>query len=465
MEIKNSAAIKRMAPDSLKQLQRFWQADTGNIEFRGGHGDFSGDLTNAKHQLIKDHDRLSVEVEENKGDPINPMRNAVIRDLKEYAERLGEVLKVEAISNPLPPDTREYERDDFGNPMRPKGGKNQPDNITTLRTGELMEDWCRRHAPGQDTGDLTLGQLTRAWMIGEYTEATQRAMVSNGSGGVLIPTVLSAQVIDLARNKSRVIQAGAQTLPMTSNNLTVPRQLTDPVAKWRPELGHINRTGIEFEPLVLQACSLGALVAVSNELIEDAVGLDSFMTRTLSDVMALGIDQCALTGTGALNNGKRIEPVGVMETEGVLRHTGALNSYRVFSEAVTKLEAMNLTPGALLWSPIDAGIVDALVDSNGQPLQPPPSWATYQHLTTNQLLQNCAVLGDWSYLAVAVRHNISLEISDTASVPAQEKHPAIDAFSQNARIIRVLWRGDVGVMKPDAFCRLAFTEPASEMVA
>jgi hypothetical protein len=42
-----------------------------------------------------------------------------------------------------------------------------------------------------------------------------------------VPAPLSARVIDLARNQTRVFQAGAVTVPMTSQTLAGERYLAD----------------------------------------------------------------------------------------------------------------------------------------------------------------------------------------------------------------------------------------------
>jgi len=50
-----------------------------------------------------------------------------------------------------------------------------------------------------------------------------RGMATVGAGGALVPSPLSARVIDLARNATRVFQAGAITVPMSSQTLAMAR--------------------------------------------------------------------------------------------------------------------------------------------------------------------------------------------------------------------------------------------------
>ena len=54
---------------------------------------------------------------------------------------------------------------------------------------------------------------------------------SGGAGGWFVSPQLSpAYVIDLARNKSCVLLAGGWTLPMTTEEMTLVKILTDPTA-------------------------------------------------------------------------------------------------------------------------------------------------------------------------------------------------------------------------------------------
>ena len=68
-------------------------------------------------------------------------------------------------------------------------------------------------------------------------EAERRVMgdLTGAHGGFLMPDPISANVIDLARNASVVIRAGAITIPMTTKTLRLARVVTDPTPTWRQE--------------------------------------------------------------------------------------------------------------------------------------------------------------------------------------------------------------------------------------
>ena len=476
MMIKNESIMERYAPDSLAELRKYYRYGKGIVEFR--QSDFGTSVEDAeklKTSLeLLDHDRTELEkdLKNNPDDPMNSARQSLIRELEEYCERLKNLTSPENVCiNPLPKETRVYEKDCFGNPSIPKlpGGQSMIED-DPLSKEQRMEDWYKQFKGKQAQPDVSVGVCVRAWITGEHTEQTRSAMSTTGTGGILIPSILSSRIIDMARNRARVIQAGALTWPMESKTLTVPRQTGDPSAGWRPELGQIKRTSASFEPVILKACSMGALITLSSELLEDAVGLDAFLNRTLSAVMAEGIDQAALSGKGEVDpeSEERIEPVGVLNTNNVqeILLNAELKEYKPFSSAITKVRQVNGEPSGLMMAPVNFGILDALTASDGQPLMPPPSWSQVSHYDTNQLDEQTAIIGDWSQLAIGIRHNVRLEYATAGSIPSEGIHEELNLFSQNALAIRVLWRGDVAVQRPDHFVKITGinAEPEPDLV-
>jgi HK97 family phage major capsid protein len=89
-----------------------------------------------------------------------------------------------------------------------------------LTREQSVYDWCQ--ARGMfDGADQELsfdrylrGLATARWDGAEHERALAEATV--GAGGALVPSPLSSRVIDLARNATRVFQAGAVTVPMTA---------------------------------------------------------------------------------------------------------------------------------------------------------------------------------------------------------------------------------------------------------
>jgi HK97 family phage major capsid protein len=114
-----------------------------------------------------------------------------------------------------------------------------------------------------------------------------------GTGGAMLPMPLSAQVIDRARNTAAVFRAGARTVPMEGQTLTLPRWVADPTAVWHTENAVISSSDPTLEAVQLKAQTLTGLVTLSRELLEDT-NVDAELVRIFAEVFALKLDQAAL---------------------------------------------------------------------------------------------------------------------------------------------------------------------------
>ena len=80
-----------------------------------------------------------------------------------------------------------------------------------------------------------LGAVIKGLVTGQWESPELKNMVTTTSSGVLIPSVLSAQVIDLARNLSLFTAAGVPVVPMKSNNMTISRIKSYPTFAFKAE--------------------------------------------------------------------------------------------------------------------------------------------------------------------------------------------------------------------------------------
>src|SRR5262249_34427994 len=117
-------------------------------------------------------------------------------------------------------------------------------------------------------------------------------------GGFFVPDTLSANVIDLARNQMVLAQAGAITVPMTTQNLTMVRVVADPTASWRGEGGTITESAATFGAIMVVPGSLAALCRVNAELMDDAPNFAATLDGMLAAALAVKFDYLGLYGSG-----------------------------------------------------------------------------------------------------------------------------------------------------------------------
>jgi len=97
-----------------------------------------------------------------------------------------------------------------------------------LTREQSVSDWLQARGAFDGYADEPLslqrylrGMATGHWDGADHERALAEATV--GAGGALVPSPLSARVIDLAGNATRVFQAGAITVPMSSQTLAMAR--------------------------------------------------------------------------------------------------------------------------------------------------------------------------------------------------------------------------------------------------
>lgn len=198
-----------------------------------------------------------------------------IADFKE-----AEALKrsIEAPLNPLPPETREYELDDFGNPLNPKAPKAQRED----RDQQYFDTFMRLIRSDQP-GMIDLSQEERKVMKEHFiTEKREQGTTPNSAGGYLIPTLLQNRIIEVMKAYGGI--RSVATILNTSAGETFQYPTNDDTeneGELVAEHTQVDETEFEFGQKDLGAYKYSSkIVRVSIELLQDsAFALDSFIAR------------------------------------------------------------------------------------------------------------------------------------------------------------------------------------------
>ena len=119
-----------------------------------------------------------------------------------------------------------------------------------LTREQSIEDWARTRGLIPDDQQLSFDRYLRGMATGNWDGAEHERALSEGTltaGGHLVPTPLSARVIDLARNQTRVFQAGAITVPMTAQTLKLARLTGEGSPAWKTENAAITDADMTFD--------------------------------------------------------------------------------------------------------------------------------------------------------------------------------------------------------------------------
>ena len=324
---------------------------------------------------------------------------------------------------------------------------------------EAEEERLREDGRPLDLGLFIRGCVTKNW---KGAEAERRTLSASDltAGGILVPTALATTTIDKARNKARLLTAGARTIPMDTSTLTLAKVSGDPSLSWRAENELIALTDMEFGGITLSVKSVGCIVPVSRELLEDAPNISALLNNALVQGLALELDRCGLRGQGPG------EPMGIVNQDGVQAIAGVgVISYDDFSNAVQKVAESNGTATAAILHPRDLGILDRLKDSQTQPMTPPASWSKLQILDTNQILategagenESSAFCGDFSTMLFGMRAtmNMGIDVNAAGSYPSSG-----EGYAKNQVLIRLVARVDVHYERAEWLVKLTGITPS-----
>lgn len=247
----------------------------------------------------------------------------------------------------------------------------------------------------------------------------------------------ASYVLQHLQVESVLLRAGARFLPVGGRVAHVPRTLTDGQASWVPEGTEIPSNAPTGDELVLTPKKLANVVSLSAESIADApvseldmVG--SALTRSVAtslDVKAFSTDAATADAPAGLRSVATALPaaVGPINVDGILTSIGE----------VAKVGA---TANVVLINPDDATSLRLQKDAGGDYVLEPNAQESGAEriggaalLITPSLPVGTAIIGDMSQVVVAVRSDVSVDLSNEAK------------FTAHSVVARVVARMDFGV--------------------
>lgn len=310
-------------------------------------------------------------------------------------------------------------------------------------------------------GPGSLGKILRAKILGDpiglnFHEFKALGESVGGAGGWFVSPALSGYVIDLARNKSCVLLAGGWTLPMTTEEMTLVKVLTDPTAYWTAEHSKITESEGTFGPIKLKAMVVGCLVRVSRALLEDAPNSGNVIESQIGSALGLEVDRCALLGNG-VNEPKGLLHCADINSYSMGTNGAALTNYDPFSYAVQYVAEDNGLATAVIYAPRTAGNLDRLKEGTTlAPLAPPPSFQALNKFSTNQIpitqtqgtssVASSAFVGDYKNIVIGMRKQLTIDVAASGVGSG-----SVDVFSSVEALIRGYLRIDVAVLRENHF--------------
>lgn len=166
------------------------------------------------------------------------------------------------------------------------------------------------------------GRAARGFYVPTEVQRRDLTVGTPTAGGHTVATnLLTANFIELLRNKMAVTGLGAQFLSGLVGNIAIPRQTGGATAYWVAESAAPTESQAAFDQVTMSPKTVGAYSDISRKLLQQSsIDVEGFVRNDLATVLALAIDQAAISGTAAND-----QPRGILTTSGIGDVAGGTN--------------------------------------------------------------------------------------------------------------------------------------------
>lgn len=250
--------------------------------------------------------------------------------------------------------------------------------------------------------------------------------------------------IDVLRNASSVMSAGATMLSGLSGDVKIPKKLTAAQAAWiSTEGGAAAESEMTVGNVSMTPKSLGAYTDVTRQLLlQSSLSIENLIRDDLVQALGLAIDKAALEGTGTSG-----QPTGILNTTGINTTTFAAAN-PTFAELVameTALAEDNANVGNLGYI-MPASMYGALKTTEKASgtaqfvVEPQGTVNGYRTIVSNQATAGNAYFGNFSDLLVGMFGGLDITVD-----------PYTHSTSGTVRVV-ALQSVDTAVRHAQSFC-------------
>lgn len=202
---------------------------------------------------------------------------------------------------------------------------------------EFEASAAAQRAAGVDAKGLMIpSDVLRSW--------AKRDLNTSDDSGIIAQDFRGGDFIDVLRNASSVMQAGATMLTGLKGNVAIPKKTAGASAGWiSTEGGAASESEPTFGQVTMTPKTLGAFTDITRlMMMQSSPDIEALVRDDLSRAIALAIDLGALSGSGSSG-----QPTGVKNTSGVNKPSSFAAATPTFAEVVA-LETAVAEDNALL---------------------------------------------------------------------------------------------------------------------
>ncbi len=301
---------------------------------------------------------------------------------------------------------------------------------------------CSRAAADQ-YGRTAQGVMLPADVLRNWT----RDINTSDDSNMLTEDFRGGDFIDVLRNQSSVMQAGARILSGLQSDVKIPKKATGSSAAWLATEGaSVAESEPTFSQISLSPKDLGAFTEVTRRMIQQStLDIEALIRDDLAQSIATAMDLAALAGTGSSG-----QPTGIKTTSGIntVDFGAAVDLIPTFAQVVqmeTEVAADNALQGNLAYI-LPASMYGALKTvekASGTAqfvIEPGGTMNGYKAIVSNQCTAGDLYFGNFSDLLVGMWGGLDILVD-----------PYTNSKSGTI-LIRAIQSMDVAVRHPVSFC-------------
>lgn len=287
-------------------------------------------------------------------------------------------------------------------------------------------------------GILLPAEVMRNW---------KRDLNSSDEAALFTDDFRGGDFIDVLRNASSVMQAGARMLNGLSGDVKIPKKTAAAAAAWiATEGGASSESEMTVGSVSMTPKTLGAFTDVTRQLmIQSSLDVEALIRDDLAQAIALAIDLGALAGSGSSG-----QPTGIKNTSGIntVDFGTAPDLIPTFAQVVemeTKVREDNAlgNGGAYISNATMYGALKSVEKASNTAqfvVEPGGTMNGFRTIVSNQVASGDLYFGDFSQLLVGMFGGLDIVVD-----------PYTASTSGTVRVV-ALQSCDVAVRHATAFC-------------
>ena len=249
--------------------------------------------------------------------------------------------------------------------------------------------------------------VRRAW--------AQRDINTSDDSAVIAEDFRGGDFIDVLRNASSVMQAGATMLTGLVGDVKIPKKTAASTGAWiSTEGGAATESEPTFGQVTMSPKTIGAMTDITRlMMLQSSLDIEALIRNDLSTALALAIDNGALQGSGSSG-----QPTGIANTSGINAPTAFAAANPTFAEVVAMETAVaednalmgNLSYilpasmyGALKTTAKDAGSGQFVIAPDG-------TMNGYRAIVSNQVTAGDLYFGNFSDLLIGMYGGLDITV-------------------------------------------------------